>query len=75
MEEKAWLGNFDVKCRTVTEDFGVLGLAGPKSRDIMTKLVTNDMSNEAFPFLTAQDCNIAGVPVKSFRVSYTGMYI
>ena len=72
MDEKALEGNFDVTCKTVTEDYGVLGLAGPKSRDIMSKLVSNDVSNEAFPFLTVQDCTIGGVPVKAFRISYTG---
>lgn len=72
MDEKALEGNFDVNCRTVTEDLGVLGVAGPLSRDVMKKLVDNDMSNEAFPFLTVQDCTIAGIPIKAFRISYTG---
>ena len=72
LQEQAIAGNFDVACQTVTDDYAVLGLAGPKSRDIMAKLVTNDMSNSGFPFLTAQNCEVAGTKVKAVRISYTG---
>lgn len=56
----------------VTEDWGVLALAGPKSREIMSALTDADLSNDAFPWLSAQEINVAGVPVRAIRVSYVG---
>ena len=72
MEEHATGGNFDVICRAVTDELATLGLAGPRSRDIMAKLVTNDVSDAAFPHLTVQRGCITGVPVQLVRSSATG---
>ena len=59
-------------CRSVTDELATLGLAGPRSRHIMAKLVTNDVSDAAFPHLTIQRGCITGVPVQLVRASATG---
>ena len=60
----------DVK--NVTDDFGVLVLTGPRSRDVLSQVTDADLSNGAFRWLSAQEIEAAGVPVRALRVSYAG---
>ena len=61
-----------VKYSHLTDDIGVLVLAGPKSRDILTKLSSADFSNKSFSWLTAKDIEIEGCSVNAMRVNYVG---
>ena len=61
-----------VKYSHLTDDIGVLVLAGPKSRDILTKLSSADFSNTSFRWLTAKDIEIEGCLVNAMRVNYVG---
>ena len=56
----------------VTEDWGTLSLMGPKARDILAKVATEDVSNTALPFGSARQIAIAGIPVRALRVTYVG---
>ena len=56
----------------LTDAMGVLVLAGPKSRDILTKLSSTDFSNESFRWLTAQNIEINGCSINAMRVNYVG---
>lgn len=56
----------------VTERFGVLVLAGPRSRDVLRTLSDADLGNEAFPWMSAQEIAILGIPTRALRVSYVG---
>lgn len=56
----------------ITDDYGTLGIAGPFSRHVLSKLTDTDMSHEKFKFLTVKDIEIEGIPVKALRLSYTG---
>jgi dimethylglycine dehydrogenase len=58
--------------RNVTDDRGVLVLAGPKSRDVLGELVDVDLGNESFPWLTGKVINVAGIEVRALRVNYVG---
>jgi dimethylglycine dehydrogenase len=51
---------------------GVLVLAGPKSRDILSKLTRTDLSAAAFPWLTGQQISIGIAPVEALRVNFIG---
>ena len=62
----------DVTIRNVTEQRGVLVVTGPKSRDLIAPLADADLSNEAFPYLSAQTIRVAGIEVLALRVSYAG---
>lgn len=66
------LGSEDVTIRNVTDDRGVLVLAGPKSRDILATLTDADLSNESFRWLTGQKIDVAGVALRALRVNYVG---
>lgn len=62
-----------VVLENVSETMGVIAIAGPKSRDILQPLTDNDLSNEAFPWLSAQMGEVGYArDVRLLRVSYTG---
>lgn len=51
---------------------GVLTVAGPRSRQLLQRLTTADLSNEAFPFFTARELRVGMAPVRMMRLSYVG---
>ena len=44
----------NVKLHDVTDEYCVLGVFGPKSRDLMKDLSSEDYSNENFKFASAK---------------------
>ncbi|XP_018427423.1 PREDICTED: dimethylglycine dehydrogenase, mitochondrial [Nanorana parkeri] len=72
IEEVAAQGQYSVEISNVTDEVGVLGVAGPLSRKVLQKLTSEDLSEEAFKFLHSRRMNIAGIPVTAIRISYTG---
>jgi dimethylglycine dehydrogenase len=56
----------------VTSRRGVLTVAGPRSRELLQRLATTDLSNEAFPFFTARELTLGMAPVRIMRLSYVG---
>ena len=62
----------DVTLCDITEDWACLALMGPKSRLVLSKATQDDVTNEAFPYLTAKYITINGVRVWAQRVSYVG---
>jgi dimethylglycine dehydrogenase len=62
---------FDVTINRVTDDFGVLGLMGPKSRNVLAALTGADLG-VGFPWLSVREIDVAGIPVRALRVSYVG---
>jgi dimethylglycine dehydrogenase len=57
----------------VTDDLGVLVLAGPKSREVLAACTKADLSNGAFRWLTAKEATVAGVKgVRLLRMNYVG---
>ncbi|KAG5834288.1 hypothetical protein ANANG_G00259960 [Anguilla anguilla] len=72
IEKEAVDGGYDVDITNVTENIGVLGVAGPKSREVLQKLTDEDMSDAAFKFLHCKSIRLAGIPLRATRISYTG---
>ncbi|ELU05418.1 hypothetical protein CAPTEDRAFT_159052 [Capitella teleta] len=72
MEEQQAAGDYDVTLTNVTEDWGVLGLAGPKSREILQKLTETNLDDSQFPFLHARNMTVGDTSVLGIRISYTG---
>ena len=62
---------FDASVTCVTEDFGVIGLMGPKSRDVLGASTGADLGT-GFPWLSVREIVVAGIPVRALRVSYVG---
>ncbi len=61
-----------VTLNNITTSYGVLVLAGPHARDVLTKLTDADLSNTAFPWLTAQEILVGVAPVRAMRVNFVG---
>src|ERR1700758_687945 len=50
-----------------------MSIAGPKTRETLLGCVHNlDLSHEAFPFMAVGDAEVAGCPVRVFRISFSG---
>ena len=49
-----------------------IGLWGPRARDLLSRVSEDDLSDAAFPYLTARQITIAEVPVLALRISYVG---
>ncbi|MBB4155657.1 sarcosine oxidase subunit alpha [Sphingomonas jinjuensis] len=58
---------------STTEQWAVAGVTGPRARNVLAALVEGvDLSSDAFPHMAVRQGRIAGVPVRIFRVSFTG---
>ncbi|MDC0152657.1 FAD-dependent oxidoreductase [Candidatus Pelagibacter sp.] len=66
------LKDFDVVYKNRSDDFHGLALSGPKSRDLLQKLVKENISNENFKFRDVREMYVAGVPATVNRISFTG---
>ncbi|MCH7637203.1 MAG: aminomethyl transferase family protein, partial [Proteobacteria bacterium] len=56
----------------LTDAIGVLVLAGPKSRQLLQRVSKSDLSNAAFPWLTARVIDVDGAQINAMRVNYVG---
>jgi dimethylglycine dehydrogenase len=61
-----------VSVEDITKRFGVLTLAGPHSRKLLSQITNVDISREAFPFFRCHELEIGGATVRAFRLSYVG---
>ena len=65
--------NLSVWLTSVSEQWAVIAVQGPKSRDIIAPLVEGiDLSDEAMPHMSVREGTICGVPTRLFRMSFTG---
>ncbi len=65
--------NLDVFLTSVTEQWSVISIAGPKSRDILKASNCNvNLNEKIFPMMTFKDGLIDNVPARIFRISFTG---
>ena len=62
----------DVRVVNITDDWGVLVLAGPRARDLLATLTETDLSNESYRWLTAKEIEVAGIALRALRVNYVG---
>lgn len=56
----------------VTEEYGVLGIMGPESRALLSRLAKADLSEGAFPFGASREIQFAGKALRATRISYVG---
>ena len=61
-----------VELKDVTDEFICLGIFGPKSRDLLSKITKEDLSNENFKFATGKNINLKSIDVWVQRLSYVG---
>jgi dimethylglycine dehydrogenase len=61
-----------VTIENVTARWGCLVLAGPRARDILARITDADLSNTAFPWLSAREIQVASAPVRALRMNFVG---
>jgi sarcosine oxidase subunit alpha len=58
---------------SITEQYAVIALQGPRAREVIAPLVSDiDLSEEGFPHMAVRTGFICGVPCRLFRVSFAG---
>jgi dimethylglycine dehydrogenase len=61
-----------VRIDKVTTQYGVLVLAGPRAREVLAEVADIDVSNAAFPWLTARALSIRAAGCLAMRVNFIG---
>ncbi|MFC5730613.1 MULTISPECIES: GcvT family protein [Nocardioides] len=56
----------------VTDEVSTIGLWGPRARDILSSLTSDDVSDEGFGFLSCREIPLGDVTVLASRISYVG---
>ena len=63
----------EVFCTSVTEEWANATLVGPKARDVLGALAPGlALDAASFPHMTMREAEIAGIPARIFRVSFSG---
>jgi dimethylglycine dehydrogenase len=70
--EKLSPADNSVRIDKVTTQRGVLVLAGPRSREVLANVANIDVSNKAFPWLTARRLSIKAASLIAMRVNFVG---
>jgi glycine cleavage system aminomethyltransferase T/glycine/D-amino acid oxidase-like deaminating enzyme len=55
-----------------TNSWATLGLWGPRARDILSSVTSDDVSHEGFPFARCRTIDVGPLPVLASRISYVG---
>ena len=70
---KKWMPNDrSVTFENLTNSIGVLVVAGPKARELLSKISNADFSNKAFPWLSAQKIDVGLAPSIAMRMNFVG---
>jgi 4-methylaminobutanoate oxidase (formaldehyde-forming) len=56
----------------VTSSYAVIGVMGPRSRDLLSRLTDADLGDAAFPFATSREIRIGYSTVRATRITYVG---
>ena len=65
--------DLNVWLTSTTEQYAVIALQGPNARKLLEPLVQGvDLSADVFPHMAIREGTICGVPMRLFRVSFTG---
>ena len=58
--------------KDVTDELVCLGIFGPKSRELLSKISDENLSDENFKFGTGKKINLGSINVWAKRLSYVG---
>jgi len=56
----------------ITEAHSVIGVMGPNSRALLSRVTDSDLSSQGFPFGTCQVIDIGMATVRAIRITYVG---
>ena len=64
--------DWKVYTANVTEEYAQIAVVGPKAREVLEKLGGMDVSKEGLKFMEWADGELAGIPVRAYRISFSG---
>ena len=64
--------DMDVQIISTTEAWAQFSVAGPNARKLLQKIVDQDISDAAFPYMGAGNITIGGLRGRLFRISFSG---
>ena len=56
----------------VTSAYAVLGVMGPKARNLLSRVTSADLANDAFPFAASREIDIGYTTARATRITYVG---
>lgn len=56
----------------VTAGHAMIGVMGPRSRDLLARVTDADLSDAAFPFATSREIDLGYATVRAARITYVG---
>ncbi|WP_163650055.1 sarcosine oxidase subunit alpha [Modicisalibacter sp. 'Wilcox'] len=62
----------EVYFNSVTDHWATMTVTGPEARQLLAEITDIDLDKEAFKFMDWKEGNVAGVPARVFRISFTG---
>lgn len=62
----------DVQLISTTEAWAQFSVAGPNARKLLEKIVDQDISDAAFPYMGAANITVGGLRARLFRISFSG---
>jgi methylglutamate dehydrogenase subunit C len=62
----------DVQLISTTEAWAQFSVAGPNARNLLEKIVDQDISDQAFPYMGAGNITVGGLRARLFRISFSG---
>ena len=75
---EAWLRDWidrwalDVHVVNQTAALGAVSVAGPRAREVIASLSTDDVDDASLPYLAHAEINVAGVPCRALRIGFVG---
>ena len=77
MSDKKWFsehlaGDGSAQLADLTSSMTTIGLWGPRARDILSSVTSDDVSNEGFKFGTCKTIEVGTLRVLASRISYVG---
>src|SRR5512139_3486809 len=68
------LAKSGLRCAVVdiTAMFAMIAVMGPRSRELMQRVSTDDFTSEAFPFATSREIDLGYATVRATRLTYVG---
>ena len=64
--------DLDVQLISTTEAWAQYSVAGPNARKLLEKLVDQDISDAAFPYMACAPITVQGTRARLFRISFSG---
>ena len=64
--------DMQVFCTSVTEQWAVIALVGPKARQLLAEVSDIELAADQFPFMSFKEGKVCGVDARVFRISFSG---